>query len=107
MEASIEKDSSTAGMVRAYSDANASWDKRVNAAYQSLKIKMDPKEWIALSLAQKAWLGYRDLHIKSINITFSRMDGSMWIPDSVLKIMQLTKERSLYLESLLRIVSER
>lgn len=107
MEVSIEKDPSTAGMVGAYTDANAAWDKRMNVTYQSLKAKMQPKEWAALSLAQKAWLGYRDLQIKSINATFSRMEGSMWVPVSALKIMELTRERVLFLDSLLGAISER
>lgn len=107
MEEAIDKDSSTAGMVRAISDANAQWDKRMNAAYKKLKTSMQSNEWEALVAAQKAWLVFRDAQRKSILAMYGNMDGTMWIPVSAQREMDLTKERARYLESLVSDISER
>jgi uncharacterized protein YecT (DUF1311 family) len=107
MEAAIEKDPSTAGMVRAISDANVQWDKKMNSIYKSLRKKMESDEWTALVAAQKAWIGYRDLQTASIESTYSKMEGTMWIPVSASRAMEITKARTLFLEALLEDISER
>jgi len=103
----MEKDPSTAGMVSAISDASIQWDKRMNSAYNSLKRKMEPGEWAALVAAQKAWLNYRDLQTKSIEATFSKMEGTMWVPASSAQVMEITKQRAIFLSALLETISER
>jgi uncharacterized protein YecT (DUF1311 family) len=107
MEAAMEKDPSTAGMVRAISDATAQWDKKMNSIYKSLRKNMEADEWSSLVLAQKAWINYRDLQITSIEATYSKMEGTMWVPVSASRVMEITKERALFLESLLENISER
>jgi uncharacterized protein YecT (DUF1311 family) len=107
MEAEMEKDPSTAGMVRAISNANVQWDKKMNSIYRSLKKKMAPDEWKSLVAAQQAWINYRDLQTMSIESTYSKMEGTMWVPVSVSRVMEITKARTLFLESLLENISER
>ena len=107
MESAIDKDSSTAGMVRAVSKANKDWDKEMNNLYQDLKKKMKPEEWAALVTAQKAWIAYRDAQTKSIVETYGHMDGTMYIPMSASEVMELTKDRALFLKSLKELISER
>jgi len=107
MDAAMDKDPSTAGMVKAISDANAKWDKRLNDAFQKLKKTMQPDEWHYFVLAQKDWLVFREAQLKSINVTFSKMDGTMWIPVSASKAMEITKDRALFLESLVDTIGER
>ena len=107
MDAAIERDSSTAGMVQAVSKANKDWDKEMNALYQDLKKTMKPEEWAALVAAQKAWIVYRDAQIKSIVETYGHMDGTMYIPMSASAVMEITKDRALFLKSLKELVSER
>lgn len=107
MEAAIERDSSTAGMVQAASKANKQWDREMNTLYQELKKQMEPAEWEALVKAQKAWLVFRDAQTQSLVETYGRMDGTMWIPVSASAVMQLTKDRALFLESLKETLSER
>jgi uncharacterized protein YecT (DUF1311 family) len=107
MEAAMEKDPSTAGMVRAISDATVQWDKKMNSIYKSLGKNMEADEWSSLVLAQKAWINYRDLQITSIESTYSKMEGTMWVPVSASRVMEITKERALFLESLLENISER
>jgi uncharacterized protein YecT (DUF1311 family) len=107
MEAAMENDPSTAGMVQAIADATLQWDKRMNSVYQSLKKEMESDEWNSLVSAQKAWINYRDLQTASIEATYSKMEGSMWRPVSASRVMEITKERALFLEALLENISER
>ena len=82
-------------------------DKRMNSIYNSLRKAMEPDEWKSLVSAQKARVNYRDLQMASIEATYSRMDGTMWRPVSASRVMEITKERALFLEALLENVSER
>ena len=107
MEAAIDWDSSTAGMVQAVSKANKDWDKEMNDLYQDLKKTMKPEEWAALVAAQKAWIVYRDAQKKSIVETYGHMDGTMYIPMSASAVMEITKDRALFLKSLKELISER
>jgi uncharacterized protein YecT (DUF1311 family) len=107
MDAAMERDSSTAGMVQAVSKANKDWDKEMNNLYQDLKKTMKPEEWAALVAAQKAWIVYRDAQTKSIVETYGHMEGTMWIPMSASAVMELTKDRALFLQSLKETISER
>lgn len=107
MESAIDKDSSTAGMVQAISKANKQWDAEMNDLYQDLKRKMAPEEWAALVAAQKAWIVFRDAQIKSIVETYGHMQGTMYIPMSASAVMELTKDRALFLKSLKEMISER
>ena len=107
MDAAMERDSSTAGMVNAVSKANKDWDKEMNALYQDLKKTMKPEEWTALVAAQKAWIVYRDAQTKSIVETYGHMEGTMYIPMSASEVMEITKDRALFLKSLKEMISER
>lgn len=107
MDAAMDKDPSTAGMVQAVAQANKQWDRKMNAIYQDLNKAMVPEEWAALVIAQKAWVVYRDAQTKSLVETYGRMEGTMWIPASASAVMDLTRERALFLQSLKDTLSER
>ena len=107
MDSAMERDSSTAGMVQAVSKATKQWDTEMNDLYMNLKKTMKPDEWSALVTAQKAWIVYRDAQTKSIVETYGHMDGTMWIPMSASAVMELTKDRALFLKSLKEAISER
>ena len=107
MDAAMERNGSTAGMCEAIAEANEKWEARLNAVYAKLKKQMPPEEFAALHQAQRAWIAYRDLQIKSYEATYSRMDGTMWIPCSASAVMNLTKQRVQELEGILNLLSER
>jgi uncharacterized protein YecT (DUF1311 family) len=107
MDEAMERNGSTAGMCEAIAEANEKWEARLNAVYAKLKKRMPPEEFAALQQAQRAWIAYRDLQIKSYEATYSRMDGTMWIPCSASAVMNLTKQRVQELEGILNLLSER
>ncbi len=93
MDAAMDRNSSTAGMCEAIAAAHQKWEERLNTAWAKLKKKMPADEFAELQKAQRAWIAYRDLQIKSYEATYAKMDGTMWIPISVGAVMELTKQR--------------
>ena len=107
MDAAMDRNGSTAGMCEAFAAAHEKWEERLNAAWAKLKKKMPADEFAELQKAQRAWIAYRDLQIKSYEATYSKMDGTMWIPISVSAVMNLTKERVQDLEGFLELLDAR
>lgn len=107
MESAMDRNGSTAGMCEAIADANGKWEERLNTAWEKLKKKMPDDEFVELQKAQRAWLAYRDLQIKSYDATYGKMEGTMWIPCRASAVMELTKQRVQDLESLLGLLEER
>jgi len=70
LDACIDKNGSTAGMVECTDKAYAAWDKELNKNYGELMRALNPKQKEALRLAQLEWIKYRDL-------TSSRSTASM------------------------------
>ena len=107
MDAAMDRNGSTAGMCEAFAAAHEKWEERLNAAWAKLKKKMPADEFAELQKAQRAWIAYRDLQIKSYEATYAKMDGPMWIPISVSAVMELTKERVQDLEGFLELLDAR
>jgi len=107
MDAAMHDNPSTAGMLDAISVAKREWDERMNEDYAKLKKLMPPDEWSAFVKAQKAWIAYRDVQIESLGITYAKMQGTMWLPARAHAEMDLTKQRSQFLQKTLELLTER
>jgi uncharacterized protein YecT (DUF1311 family) len=107
MDAAMEQDGSTAGMVEAITAAQEKWEAKLNSAYKVLKQKMPSEEFAALQQAQRAWIAFRDKQIESYSITYGLMDGTMWTPIHAGAVMRITKQRALELENYLGLLGER
>jgi uncharacterized protein YecT (DUF1311 family) len=101
LEAAMEKDYSTAGMVQALSKAEEQWDKKLNTTNQSLKKHMKPDEWADLVTAQRAWMADRDAQTKSLESPHEKMERMMWIPIHAEMRMSITKQRAQFLGNML------
>lgn len=107
MDAAMHDNPSTAGMLDAISVAKREWDDRMNEDYAKLKNQMPPDEWSAFVKAQKAWIAYRDVQIESLGITYAKIQGTMWLPARAHAEMDLTKQRSQFLQKTLELLTER
>jgi uncharacterized protein YecT (DUF1311 family) len=107
MDAAMRDNPSTAGMLDAIAFAKREWDSRMNEDYAKLKKRMPADEWVAFVQAQKSWLAYRDVQIESLNTTYSKMEGTMWLPVRAHAEMDLTKQRAQFLKETLDLLSER
>jgi uncharacterized protein YecT (DUF1311 family) len=106
LEACIDTNGSTAGMVQCTNNAYAAWDKELNKNYGDLMRALKPKQKETLRLAQLEWIKYRDLQFNLINSIYDTMDGTMYIPMRVSARMQVVKERALELKDFLNLVTE-
>ena len=106
LEACIEKNSSTAGMVECTDKAYAAWDKELNKNYGALMSALKPKQKEALRIAQLNWIRYRDLQFKFIDSVFDTLDGTMYIPMRISSRMQVIRKRAQELKDYLNLVTE-
>lgn len=106
LDACIDKNGSTAGMVECTDKAYAAWDKELNKNYVELMRALKPKQKEALRLAQLEWIKYRDLEFKSIDSIYDTMEGTMYIPMRIAAHMEVIKKRAVELKNYLDLVTE-
>ena len=106
LEACIDKNGSTAGMVQCTDKAYAAWDKELNKNYGELMRTRKPAQKEALRLAQLEWIKYRDLDFKLIDSLYDTMQGTMYIPMRIDARMEVVKKRALELKGFLDLVQE-
>jgi uncharacterized protein YecT (DUF1311 family) len=106
LDACIEKNGSTAGMVQCTDKAYAAWDKELNKNYVELMRALKPSQKEALRLAQLEWIKYRDLDFKFIDSVYDTMQGTMYIPMRIDARMEVIKKRALELKGFLDLIQE-
>lgn len=106
LEACIDKNPSTAGMVECTDKAYAAWDKELNKNYVELMRALKPKQKEALRLAELEWIKYRDLDFKLIDGIYDTMQGTMYIPMRIDARMEVIKKRALQLKGYLELIQE-
>ncbi len=106
LEACIDKNGSTAGMVECTDKAYTAWDKELNKNYNELMRALKPGQKESLRLAQLEWLKYRDLDFKLIDSVYDTMEGTMYIPMRVDDRMEVVKKRALELKGYLDLIRE-
>src|SRR6266849_6225386 len=98
LDACIDKNGSTAGMVECTDKAYAAWDKELNKNYGELMRALKPAQKEALRLAQLEWIKYRDLDFKSIDSVYDTLEGTMYIPMRISAHLEVIKKRALELK---------
>ena len=106
LDACIDKNGSTAGMVECTDKAYVAWDKELNKNYTELMRALKLKQKEALRLAQLEWIKYRDLEFKLIDSIYDTMEGTMYIPMRIAAHMEVIKKRALELKNYLDLVTE-
>src|SRR5690348_16577318 len=67
LDACLDKDSSTAGMVNCIGEAYAKWDKELNRLYAELMKRLAADGKATLKDAQVQWLKFRDAEFKLLS----------------------------------------
>lgn len=106
VEACIDKNPSTAGMVACTDKGYAAWDKELNKNYVELMRTLKPGQKEALRLGQLEWIKYRDLDFKLIDSIYDTMQGTMYIPMRIDARMEVIKKRALQLKGYLDLITE-
>ena len=106
LDACIEKDGSTAGMVRCTDQAYAAWDKELNKNYLALMRQLKPSQKEVLKTAQLEWIKSRDADFKVIDSIYDTLQGTMYIPMRIDARMELVKKRALQLQGYLELAGD-
>lgn len=106
LDACIEKNGSTAGMVECTDKAYAAWDKELNKNYGELMRALKPAQKEVLRAAQLEWIKYRDMDFKFIDSVYDTMQGTMYIPMRIDARMEVVKKRAQELKGFLDLVQE-
>lgn len=95
----MEKDMSTAGMVKCINEAYDKWDAELNRIYKLLIKKLDDKSAASLKSAQIEWIAFRDKEFILIDDIYSGLEGTMYIPMRAADRMEIVKKRVLELDA--------
>jgi len=106
LDACIEKDGSTAGMIQCTDKAYVAWDRQLNKNYSELMRRLKPAQQTALKAAQLQWLKYRDSEFKLIDTIYDTLQGTMYLPMRISERLELVKTRALALNGYLELLEE-
>lgn len=83
----------TEAIVNCASDEFDSWDQELNRVYQILMQRLHEDGSATLSVAQKAWLNYRDAEYRYVDELMSKKIGALYSIVYVGKRIDITKNR--------------
>jgi uncharacterized protein YecT (DUF1311 family) len=106
LKACLDKNYSTMEMVQCLDQAYISWDKELNQVYKLLGNQLKPADKNILKQAQLDWLKYRDSEFQLINMVYSQLQGTMYIPVAVDRKIKIVKTRTLELSNYLDILKQ-
>jgi uncharacterized protein YecT (DUF1311 family) len=105
LETCMEKDMSTAGMVKCIYEVQEKWDAELNRLYKILINGLDEESAKELKSAQLKWIEFRDKEYNLIDKIYSKLEGTMYIPMRVSDRMELVKKRVLELEAYVELMA--
>ncbi len=94
----LQTHTTTPEMEGCYSQATTLWDKQMNISYRAVLSKLDHQHQKAVQISQLSWIKYRDAQIKAVAAIYDQ-DGTIWRIVAAEKIMNITKDQALRLES--------
>lgn len=106
LEACINADSTTAGMVNCTNQAYSLWDKELNIKYTNLMSALAPTDKQALRNAQRQWIAFRDAEFEAMDAMYNRKDGTVYLSMRAADRLEVVKARVLQLAGYAGLVSD-
>jgi uncharacterized protein YecT (DUF1311 family) len=106
LKACLDKNYSTMGTVQCLDQAYISWDKELNQIYKLLGKQLKPAYKNIMKQAQLDWLKYRNSEFQLINMVYSQLQGTMYIPVAVDRKIEIVKMRTLELSNYLDMLKQ-
>ncbi len=100
LEACLDGEMSTQGMVECYGAAYEAWDAALNEAYATLMDTLSEEEATALRDAQRAWIRFRDAESAFLASLLTPDRGTIMRITVNAAMTDLVKQRTLALRSL-------
>ncbi|MBS9525672.1 DUF1311 domain-containing protein [Litoribacter alkaliphilus] len=89
----------TIGMTDCVRAATEKWDAELNKAYRELLDLLTTEQKEKLRIAQSEWMEYRDKEIEFSNQLYYDMQGTMWRQIAARTKLNLSRNRTIELES--------
>lgn len=100
VDKAMDKDPSTAGMVKAAQEGEKMWDAELNKYYKLFSAAMDNESKAALKKAQLAWISFRDEEFAMTGLFYSKKDGTMYRVIAACTRLEIVKKRALTIKTL-------
>lgn len=99
LDACLEENVSTAGIIECNDKAIKAWDTELNKVYKSLMSKLDKKTQASLKQSQRQWIKFRDAEFEAMGAIYRNMEGTMWRVVASDATVNVVKTRVLQLKS--------
>ncbi|MFD0976778.1 lysozyme inhibitor LprI family protein [Salinimicrobium gaetbulicola] len=96
---------STKRMTDCVNTATEKWDAELNKAYKELLDLLMAEQKEKLKISQREWIEFRDKEIEFSNQLYYDLEGTMWIPVAAQTKLDLTKKRTIELESFISVLT--
>lgn len=97
----IDRDPTTAGMVRCAVEARQAWEQELQRTYEALLQGLNPRDRPYLQKAQEAWVTFRNAESAWILRLYELPEGTMYGVLRSSDLMALVRERAVRLQSYL------
>jgi uncharacterized protein YecT (DUF1311 family) len=98
LDSCMERNQSTMGMTKCTDDAFKMWDDELNKYYKILMKTLDDESAKTLKSAEIQWIEFKEKEFTNIDIIYSKMDGTMYIPMHSYAKLEIIKARALQLK---------
>ena len=98
LDSCMEKNPSTMGMTKCTDEAAKMWDEELNKYYKILMNVLDDESAKALKSAEVQWIAFKEKEFANIDLMYSKMDGTMYIPMHSYAKLDIIKARALQLK---------
>ena len=101
LERRLSADHSTVGMMEAYKQTLADWDRLLNENYRALMQKLSGEEQEKLRVSQREWIKYRDLEFEFRSSVYGDFQGTIYLLAPGMFQCSFVRDRALSLGYLL------
>ncbi len=101
MESCLSRNVTTVDISDCYLKARESWDRELNRVYALNQARLKDTAKKELKATQQEWIKFRNSAEKTIQAVYAEREGSIWGNITSEKIMEITKEQAVRLNSLL------
>jgi uncharacterized protein YecT (DUF1311 family) len=98
LDSCMEKNPSTMGMTKCTGDAAKMWDDELNKYYKILMNILDDESAKTLKSSEVQWIEFKDKEYKNLDMMYSKLDGTMYIPMHAYAKLEIIKTRALQLK---------
>jgi|WetSurMetagenome_2_1015567.scaffolds.fasta_scaffold46789_3 uncharacterized protein YecT (DUF1311 family) len=106
LDSCMEKDYSTAGMVKCTNDACKMWDGELNKYYKILMGMLDEESAKTLKTSELQWIEFKEKEYSNIDKIYSKMEGTMYIPMRAYARLEIIKTRALQLKDYYELLTQ-